>query len=689
MKLETSIQFVKGVGPKLAKKLEKLDITTVKSCFYCLPRQFEDRRQLPKISQLKQNTIQQCLVTLNHFQEKNVNNKVSIIEGVVSDGSGSMGCVWFNQGYLKRLLKPGLTLLIKGKVDINTYTRSLQCTVSDFEILRDSQAVQQAIGKVFPIYPLTAGVFQSQIRQVLLAVFKSCSHHIKDPLPYEMLHQLKIMSLQEALTQIHFPNSIDHFQKARYRLVFDEFFYYQLSIAEKRQYIKQTATSQPLISTGELCHNYLKQLPYTLTNAQKKVFKEIKQDITTSKSMNRLVQGDVGSGKTDVAILSLLSAVESNKTGVLMAPTEILATQHYLKLKKLLEPLNVTVFLLKSKMKASQKKQVVTAIKNETNCIVVGTHALIEKPIEIPSVGIVIIDEQHKFGVMQRLFLQQKGVTPHSLFMTATPIPRTFMLTCFGDLDKSVIDELPPGRIPPQTFFIKEHNKKRIYDQCKQMIQNKQQIYVVYPLVEESEKCDLQSAIEGWEELKKVFSNDNVGLIHGRLDADEKAAVMELFKQNKIQVLVATTVIEVGVDVPNATGIIIQDAERFGLSQLHQLRGRVGRGKKESFCFLIGNPKSENSRKRIHAMLDTSDGFKLAEYDLLIRGPGDMLGTKQSGLPSFKIADLILDNNVLQLARSVAFKLLASDPQLSEKKHHDIRDVLRQQHTPFKEVQLN
>jgi len=425
-----------------------------------------------------------------------------------------------------------------------------------------------------------------------------------------------------------------------------------------------------------LISRYYQLLPYTLTNAQARVIEEIMADLKKPVAMNRLIQGDVGSGKTDVAIVTLLAAIEAGKNGVLMAPTEILATQHYLKIKELLDSLGIPCTLLKGKMKKQEKQAALDIIEATDPCIIIGTHSLIEHYVALSNCGVIIIDEQHRFGVMQRIKLQDKAHNPHCLFMTATPIPRSYMLTCFGDLDKSIIDELPPGRIRPKTSLVSEEFLPQVYQQCAKRLQLGEQLYIVYPLVEESEKVDLKSAVEGFESIKIIFKDYTVALIHGRMKPEEKKSIMHDFKENKAQILVSTTVIEVGVDIPNATIMMIQDADRFGLSQLHQLRGRIGRGGKPSFCFLVSKSNSEQAKKRFKAITDTSDGFKIAEYDLEIRGPGDILGTRQAGIPQFQLADLLRDEQVLLLARKVAKHVLATDPKLESSMYQSLKRQL-------------
>jgi ATP-dependent DNA helicase RecG len=500
------------------------------------------------------------------------------------------------------------------------------------------------------------------------------------------------MPLALALKKIHFPKTEEDIAQARRRLVFDEFFFFQLSLANRYMTRKITENADPLHTTGELITRYRNTLPYTLTNAQERAIQDIANDVTKPIAMNRLIQGDVGAGKTDVAVMSLLFAINSRKKAIIMAPTEILAVQHYLKFKSYLDPLNIPIYILKGGMKKKEKQETLDKLSEETPCIIVGTHALIETNVTIPNLGLAIIDEQHRFGVIQRLKLK-KSQSPHCLFMTATPIPRTLLITSFGDLDKSIIDQMPPGRTPPKTYFFKEKSLPTLYTYFDDEIKKGFQVYVVFPLVEESEKIDLKSAIEGWEQLKSHFPNYEIGLVHGRMTPQEKSDIMKKFKEKTYQILVATTVIEVGIDVPNATIMMIHHAERFGLSQLHQLRGRIGRGAAESRCFLIGEPKTQNAKQRIKAMLDTTDGFKIAEYDLEIRGPGDMLGTRQSGLPEFNLGHLIRDEAILQQARKTAFAILESDPELTSPEHQHIKKIQTQkkQATTFaiEETMLN
>lgn len=689
MNLTTQVQFIKGIGPKLGKKLEKLGIQTVKDFIYYFPRAYDDRRQIPNLNQHIVGDSIQAIGQVVEIEEKKVHAKLSLLKATIYDGTSQLGVQWFNQSFLKKVIKKGKWLYLKGKIEFNHFDGRRVLTASEHEIFASKLELNKEIGVIIPLYSLTAGVYQYQLRNLAKSIFKENKILVKDPLPEKMKIKMQLLDLNESLLELHFPTNRENYLKARTRLVFDEFFYYQLRLCQSRHSFKKQSIASPLNTEGHLVTQYIELLPYELTDAQKRVQLEIFKDLEKNVCMNRLVQGDVGSGKTDLAILTLLCAIQSSKKAALMAPTEILVEQHYLKMKTLLSTLSVPIYLLKSKLKAKEKRVIVDALQADEPAIVIGTHALIQNYVSIQNLGCIVIDEQHRFGVIQRLTLKNKGSNPHALFLTATPIPRSFMLTCFGDLDKSILDELPPGRKVPKTYFLYEHDVEKAYKHCQQKLSSGQQLYIVYPLVEESEKLDLKSAVEGFEFLTQRFNSYRVGLIHGKMSPLEKGSVMQSFKANEIQILVATTVIEVGIDVPNATMMIIQHAERFGLSQLHQLRGRIGRGGHESDCFLIANPKSESGKARIKAMVDTSDGFKLSEIDLKIRGPGDMLGTKQSGLPNFNLANLVKDEKILLIAKQVADSIISNDPNLNSFEYRFIKQELEQSKSELLEVQLN
>ena len=680
-KLNSPIQELSGVGKSTSKLLAKLHISTIKDALMNFPREYDDRRNLPKISQLKQGHTQSVFAIIERLTEKKIKKKAHIIEAILVDKSGRTTAIWFNQSYLLKVLVPGQKILVRGKIDRSLFSQTDIIQVQHTEILRSAKDIKDNIGIIMPVYSLTAGVYQTQIRQIVRSALKLSPNLIKDALPERLKKLVNLDSLNQSLIEIHYPKSVDGYKKARHTIVFNEFFYYQLRLESQRLEHQKHASALSLKPTYKLIKLYLKSLNYELTSAQKRVVNEIIEDITGLTAMNRLLQGDVGAGKTDVAIISLLCALENKLSGALMAPTEILATQHYFRIKKLLEKYDIKCCLLKGKMRKKEKEEMLGIVESNEPCIIVGTHALIENYVDLSRCGLIVIDEQHRFGVIQRIRLQEKGCKPHCLFMTATPIPRSFMLTCFGDLDKSIIDELPPGRTPIKTVVSSQEYLPHIFQICYQRMLKNEQVYIVYPLVEESEKMDLQSVAEGVQLVSKYFPEHKVGFIHGRMKPNEKEEIMGEFKKNKINILVSTTVIEVGIDVPNATMMIIQHAERFGLSQLHQLRGRIGRGHKESLCYLITNVKSELSTKRLNAIASTTDGFKIAEYDLSIRGPGDILGTKQTGLPNFKLADLVQDEKTLVLARKVAKKLLHDDPSLD----HVDNQLIKQELTKYED----
>lgn len=683
--LDHDIQFVSGVGPHLAKLLKKLGIFTIHNFLYAFPRDYDDRRSLPVISDIALKQTQTVKGRLSQVSSSGSGRKL-IIKAILSDPSGFIQVVWFNQPYLKEKLKSGTEVVIKGRVDINKFTSAPQLTATETDIISSKNPLEKAI---LPIYPLVSGLKQSKMRQISKYILAKYAAAISDPLPSTISTQANLAPLHDAIEQLHFPSSEARYLKARHRIVFDELFIYQVSLAINQKSKKVMAKSSALQVEGDLVAAYYAQLPYALTAAQQRVIADIAADVSSEKPMNRLVQGDVGCGKTDVAITTLLFAIQSGKNGALMAPTEILAVQHAYKLEKYLGGLPCEIILLKGKMKAAERRESLAKLQSGNPYIIVGTHALIQDGIDLPNLGVVIVDEQHRFGVQQRMNLATKGASPHALFLTATPIPRSLMLTSFGDLDKSIIDEMPPGRKSPNTYFVQMRHEKRVHYFCLSTLEKGEQVYVVFPLVEESEKVDLQSAMQGHERLKTIFTGYEVGLIHGKMSPQEKRDVMDDFKSKKLHVLVATTVIEVGIDVPNASVIAIYHAERFGLSQLHQLRGRVGRGGAQATCFLLGSAKTENAKKRLSAMTKTCDGFQIAEYDLKIRGPGDMLGSRQAGLPDFNLADLVRDEKILLLARSIAQQLVKNDPRLMHPNHSGIRALVLKYYSHYLGKQLN
>ncbi|MDI6731028.1 MAG: ATP-dependent DNA helicase RecG [Candidatus Margulisbacteria bacterium] len=654
VKLETPAQYVKGVGPRIAKLLKKLEVETVEDLLYFFPRDYEDRTQIRPIARLQPSDnaiIRAEVASINHQITR---NRFSILKVILSDPSGSIQAVWFNQPYLLKLFRRGMKLIVSGKIEYSTYEHSLQLTVKDFEV-----DMGDALG-IVPHYPLTEGLYPKTIRSIIKTVLDKYLDDLKDHLPDNIRQEQQYPKLAEAVRTLHFPKSLNEIEPARQRLAFDDFFWFQLELGQRRKN-NQKAVGIPLKIEPDKVAKAINALPFVLTGAQKQVMEEIEHDLQAQHPMNRLLQGDVGSGKTVIAVLAALIAINNGYQTAIMAPTEILAQQHFDKIIKLTKGLKIKVKLLTG----TQQKKERTKIIDKWD-LVIGTHALIEEQVSFRNLGLVIIDEQHRFGVMQRMGLVKKGANPHVLVMSATPIPRTLALMLYGDLDRSVIDEMPPGRTPIKTHFITQTKRKSAYNFIREKIKEGRQVFVVCPLVEQSEALDLKACEDEAVFLQKeVFPEYKVGLIHGRMSGKEKDAIMQAFLGNKINLLVSTTVIEVGIDVSNATIMLIEHAERFGLSQLHQLRGRVGRGSEQSYCFLVGNPKTPEAKGRIKAMLDTIDGFKIAEADLRLRGPGDVLGLRQSGLPSFRVADIIKDEKILQAARIAAFNLIEMEPEIA------------------------
>jgi len=651
-KLDTSIQYLKGVGPKLAKKFNKLGIKTIEDVIYYFPRDYEDRSIATPIGQLQPGTNVVIKGQISKINHQLTRNRFSVLKLTLSDRSGSIQAVWFNQPYLSRMFRQGMKLIVSGKVEFSEYEGTLQFTVKDFEI---DTGVNP---KIVPLYALTEGVYPKKLRSVVMKALDDHLSEINEWLPEELIKKHKLIDLVKAIYALHLPQKMTEVGPARRRLVFDDFFLFQLGLGLRKKNIKASNGIAFSLDKNSLTE-FKSSLPFKLTQAQERVLADIATDMSKPQPMNRLLQGDVGSGKTIVAAIAAFIVIKAGYQVAFMAPTEILAQQHFDKLTKLLAPFDIkTTLLTGSTKKLATPRQ----SSGQAGDLFVGTHALIQSKVNFKKLGLVIIDEQHRFGVLQRADLVKKGVNPDVLVMTATPIPRSLALTLYGDLDRSVIDEMPPGRTPVETHYVPEAKRRSAYEFMRTQIKKGQQIFIVCPLVEESEKVDLKAAMDEAEHLQKqVFPEFKVGLMHGRLKSDEKDRIMRAFKAGEINILVSTTVIEVGIDVPNATVMVIEHAERFGLSQLHQLRGRIGRGPEQSYCFLIAETKSQDAKTRIKAMLDSTDGFHVAEVDLKLRGPGDFCGTRQSGLPNFRVADIIKDEKILQEARQAAFDLIAAN----------------------------
>lgn len=689
--LDDPVHFLRGVGEQRAKAFAKIDVFTIRQLLYHIPKRYEDRRCFHSLSglqpgvaaTLRGKVLGSRLIRLRGYHRSIV--EVTIQEGQALQAIGStLVARWFNVPYFQNFFKPGDDLIVYGKVKID---RKGKFTIEhpDFEILEKGEEESLHIGRITPIYSASEGLPVRLIRSIMNASLAQFAREIRDIYPDDFIEGLGMPGLREALEKVHFPATLDEAIRARGRLAFDELYLMQVVIARKRAKTILANGIAHKIDT-RLTTGFRRNLPFELTQAQEKVIREITVDQQKPHPMHRLLQGDVGSGKTVVAAHTILQVIESGYQAALMAPTEILAEQHFLNFKKIFEPLGLQVALRTSSHKSNLKNQVASGpdlfvgekkIKDYPD-LVIGTHALIQDSVEFPRLGLVVIDEQHKFGVLQRSRLTEKGQGVDVLVMTATPIPRTLSLTLYGDLDVSVIDQMPANRGTIKTAVRKDNKLPEIFDFIKKHVSAGRQAYIVYPLVDESEKLPLKAVTKEFENLKGVFAGFRMALLHGRLKSEEKERVMSAFRSGQTQILVSTTVIEVGVDVPNATIMLIENAERFGLAQLHQLRGRIGRGEHASFCILVGSAKSLEGYQRLKIMEETLDGFKIAEADLQIRGPGNIFGTEQSGLPPLEIADLIKDAKILFLARQKALELIDSDPDLKKRENRPLRDRINE-----------
>ena len=685
MDLEKDIQYVKGIGPKKAYKLNKLGIFTLKDLLYYFPRQFEDRNNLKKIAQLENEekaTIKVVIVGMNTTEPR---KGLTLTKVDVRDETGYAKLVFFNQPHISKTLRSGDSILVFGKV--KKEFKNIEISSCEVEQLTNSP---KNTCKIMPIYPLTYGVTNKEIINIIKSVINSEEFKIREYLPKRIIEKYKLCSIDYAIKNIHSPISKEALKIALYRIVFEEFLILQLGLF---MYKNGTDESEGIKFTyNDKLEEVRNSLPFKLTGAQDRALNELMEDMQSNKVMNRLVQGDVGSGKTVVALLALTFCVLNGYQGALMAPTEILAEQHYISLTETLGKFGIRVDLLVGSLTKKKKENVLEKIKNNEIDILIGTHALIEDKVEFNNLGLVITDEQHRFGVRQRSKLSEKGTNPDILVMTATPIPRTLALILYGDLDISIIDELPPGRQPIETIAVDKSKRDRAYNSLvRKEVEKGRQVYIVCPLVEESESIEAKAATELVEELKlEYFSDLRVGLLHGKMKASEKDAIMKSFKNKEIDILVSTTVIEVGVNVPNATLMIIENAERFGLAQLHQLRGRVGRGKHQSYCILIYASKSEVCKQRMSIMEETNDGFKISEKDLEIRGPGEFFGTRQHGLPELKVANIFKHMKILKLAQQEARYIIGNDQKLNsyENKYLKLEIIDKFNHN-VKEISLN
>ena len=666
--LSTPLQFLKGVGPRRAADLERAGLITVEDLLYRFPLRYEDRSRLQSIATLKPGQPAAIAGRITVCGLRSTRRPgFKIFEASVEDGTGSLRAVWLNQPFLRDILMRGQRLVLYGPVEMRG-SASLQITNPQYEILDDEEGETIHTGRIVPVYEKTGAVTPKMQRRLVYDALQRLPADLPDQLPEDIRLRLGLPSRYAALLATHFPpddvsvGELNLFATpGQRRLIFEEAFLFQMGVIARRRFAASERKPAEVRVDDRIRESARKVLPFKLTNGQKQALKEIVDDLQRPQPMNRLLQGDVGAGKTMVALLAALVEMENGLQVAFMAPTEILAEQHFLNISRLLQASRFRVALLTGSTASAARREQLAEVEAGTIPLVVGTHALVQGDVNFKRLGLVVIDEQHRFGVMQRATLRSKGLHPDVLVMTATPIPRTLALTVYGDLDVSVIRDVPPGRLPIKTLAKPESRRDEVYAFVREQLDAGRQAYVIYPLVEESAKVDLKAATEMADHLAiEVFPHDRVGLLHGRLKADGKDRVMKAFAAGELHILVSTTVVEVGVDVPNASVMIVEHAERFGLSQLHQLRGRVGRDRHQSYCFLLyQSPLSDEARERLHAMTDTTDGFEIAERDLRLRGPGDFFGTRQAGMPTFRMVDLIRDRDVLDVAQREAIAWFA------------------------------
>jgi ATP-dependent DNA helicase RecG len=692
LSLDDPLQFMKGVGPQAAAALSKLGLQTVSDLLRHVPRRWEDRTHFRRVEEVQNGEFVTVCGLVLSTTTTYPKPRLPLTKALLDDGGSALTLTWFNQPYIEKMFK-GFAASRKPIVVYGQAKRvgwGIEIANPEWEELGE-EGDSLSANRIVPVYPATEGVRQARLRRLTDAALRSYLPLIEETLPPDILLRHQLLGAQTAVRNLHFPESMEMLQAARRRLIFEEFFLLQTLLALRRRANSHEARGVRFtVSLEKLRADMAEIVPFRLTNAQQRAVAEIAHDLGSGRAMNRLLQGDVGSGKTMVALASLLMAYENGYQAALMAPTEILAQQHAIVLRRLLDPLGIAVELATGSLTAKEKRGVQERLLGGQSRIAVGTHALIQDGVDFAKLGLVVIDEQHRFGVLQRQALARKGVRPHVLVMTATPIPRTLTLTLYGDLDVSILDELPPGRKPIVTHWKTQDRRSQVYAAAQRLLNEGRQVYIVCPLVEESEKLQAKSATQLSEHIATdVFPQYRVGLLHGQMKPDEKDGIMARFKAHDLDILVATTVIEVGIDVPNSSVIIIEDADRFGLAQLHQLRGRVGRGEHASFCILMAEPKTTDGQARMEIMTQTTDGFRIAEEDLRLRGPGEFYGTRQSGMPELYIADIVRDMDILLETRETAFGLVEADPALQAPPNRPLRRALDRYKTVFELVTVS
>ncbi len=687
---DISVRYLKGIGPKKAQFFSKIEINSLDDLLYSFPRRYEDRTNFIPISDISvgQSYTIKAKIAAIRGRKSFYGRGFNIVEVVITDNSAKLSCVWFNQPYLKHYFKIGQDIIVYGRID--HYANRLQLNSPEFEIVDEQEEESLNLGRIVPIYSLPQGITQRYMRKIIKVALENYTTSIIDFIPFSIRNTHNLLNLAKSLSNIHFPESYSLQKEAYRRLAFEEFLLFQLPIMLRKLHKNKKSGITHQVK-GELTDTFINNLPFELTDAQNKALSEINSDLSSSRPMQRLLQGDVGSGKTIVATIALLAAIQGGFQGVLMVPTEILARQHYEKicsmLSKITPGIKVSVGLIAGEMNEADKYKIIRQIKDGTTQLIIGTHALLQEQVKFKKLGLLIIDEQHKFGVSQRALLPQKNQNPDVLIMTATPIPRTLAITLYGDLDISVINQLPPGRKPVETLYFTKQDVNKSYEIAKLHLQQGNQIYIIYPVIESSYAMDIAGAKKMYEELKNsVFCKFKLGLIHGKLKTEQQNRVMQEFKKGKINILISTTILEVGIDIPTTTCMIIENAERFGLSQLHQLRGRIGRGVQKSVCILVADTKTAESAARIQAMTSYSDGFKIAEEDLKIRGPGEFFGNRQHGLTELKIADPLAQMHLLKSAREEITRILQHDPGLSQHENLPLKERLLKKFPEYEEV---
>jgi len=667
MDWNSPVSALKGIGEQRERKLQKLGISTIEDLLTHYPREYKDRSEILKIADLPMDEPSTFLAQVKEEGQNSRHGRLVYTRMKVYDETGAVGVLWYNQPYMKNSLKIGEWYLFSGKLQ-KKYGRT-EIVSPEVERIGENFAG----GRIIPVYPASEGISQKMLRNLMEDALSQMQGGMREEMPLWLRKEYKLAERNFAIENIHFPKTEQGFYDARRRLVFEELFILQTALFQLKNTLEDSGEGIILKKKKALQEGET-MLPFALTGAQKRVLKEIEKDMTSGKIMNRLIQGDVGSGKTAVAIITSYWAIQNGYQATIMAPTEVLANQHFESFRKVFEPAGIKVVLLTGSLKAKEKKETLEMVKNGEAQMIVGTHAVIQKGVEYHKLGLAITDEQHRFGVRQRSTLTEKGENVHTLVMTATPIPRTLALILYGDLDISIIDELPPGRQKIDTSAVDSRYHQRIYTFIQKHVKEGRQAYVICPMIEESEKLEVQNVLDYTEELTKELPECRVACVHGKMKAKEKQEIMDGFAAGKIDVLVSTTVIEVGINVPNATIMLIENAERFGLAQLHQLRGRVGRGSEKSYCILVSDTKTKVAKERMKTMTESEDGFVISEKDLKLRGPGEFFGIRQHGLPELKIADLYKDMTILKEAQSAAAELLKKDRFLEAEEHQLLKE---------------